>query len=441
MKLKKIHKGKKMLEIEKFKILVISNNSFSENNNNGKTLASFFSEFDSENIAQLYFSSEVPSGTKIKKFYRISDKEVFNSFFKNINCGNPITKFENSTSNEIKNNYLLEYFKNSNFIRLLREIIWKYSNWKNKSFDNWLEAFSPDIIFLCAGDSGFSYRIANYISSKYKTKIIVYITDDYILPRKTVNIFWWIRRNYIYSKMYNMVKKSHLLITISDKMREKYKEVFNKNSFVAVNMTESLKRDIHIEKNKYNKLTLIYAGGLHFKRYETLILLCNVIKKYNENSIDLEIFLEIYSNQIPNKNILDKLNIDSCSKFLGTLNKEELIAKLNKADIPVHVESFDLKCIESTKLSISTKIPEYLSLSKPILAIGPKEIASLEYLKDIAYCITEPNILYESLSILINNHKLQEDLSMAAYSKYTNCHDREVLIKNFKKSISNCINN
>ncbi|MEG0474048.1 MAG: hypothetical protein RR588_17145 [Solibacillus sp.] len=34
-----------------------------------------------------------------------------------------------------------------------------------------------------------------------------------------------------------------------------------------------------------------------------------------------------------------------------------------------------------TRLSISTKIPEYLATGKPILAIGPSTLSSIKYLK------------------------------------------------------------
>ena len=51
------------------RVLVISNNSFSNTSNNGKTLASFFKDFSSENIAQLYFNKEVPDVEKFDNYF------------------------------------------------------------------------------------------------------------------------------------------------------------------------------------------------------------------------------------------------------------------------------------------------------------------------------------------------------------------------------------
>ena len=53
---------------------------------------------------------------------------------------------------------------------------------------------------------------------------------------------------------------------------------------------------------------------------------------------------------------------------------------LNDADVLVHVESFDHNSKKTTYLSVSTKIPEYMYSRKCILAVGPKDVASVEYL-------------------------------------------------------------
>ena len=48
----------------------------------------------------------------------------------------------------------------------------------------------------------------------------------------------------------------------------------------------------------------------------------------------------------------------------------------------MHVESFDEKSKNSTRYSLSTKIPEYLNSGVCIFAYGPDDIASIEYLKE-----------------------------------------------------------
>jgi glycosyltransferase involved in cell wall biosynthesis len=421
------------------RILVVSNNSFSDSTNNGKTLASFFDDYPAENIAQLYLNSELPNITRYNNYYRITDFDVIKSILSKSNiCGSRIdldNDMKTMVSKE-KNVALVDRVKNYNLARLAREFFWKSKKWKSKSLEQWLEEFNPEVVFLCAGDSGFAYDITGYVQDKFKTKLVIYVTDDYVLPRKNLSPFWWYRRNKIFNKMKNTVKKSDLFITISDQMKEVYKELLGKDSILAVNMTESLKDSSITRKNK-QEITFVYAGGLHYKRYTTLNLLAKSLKKYNDDPLNKQkVFLRIYSGQEINREIKKYLNVKGASEFCGSLNPTQLKKVLNKSDIPVHVESFDDKSIESTRLSISTKIPEYLSLGKPVLAIGPNQVSSMQYLDGCACCITSRNNIHSEIIKFLKDIDLQRELSQRALLKYEKFHKKEIISD---KLISNII--
>lgn len=423
--------------LEEPRVLIISNNALSDTKNNGKTLASFFKNFNPANVAQLYFNSELPSGSEIYNYFQITDRDVIRASLKSQStCGRVVKlgNIEDTVANESFNKHISKIKKN-NLTRIFREFFWKSGKWNSDQLNRWLDKFSPDIIFFCAGDSGFAYDVSNYITKKFNAKLVIYITDDYILPRKTLNPLWWFRRNNIFRKMKICVNSSDLFLTISEKMKRIYKDYLGQDSIVAVNMCDSMKEDSNNEQAK-SVINLVYAGGLHYNRYKTLELLVKSIKRYNNqlnNSVKLH--LKIYSNKKPDSKILSKLDVKGTSTFGGSLNYAELKNELNRCDIPVHVESFDRRSIESTRLSISTKIPEYLSLGKPILAIGPKEVASMEYLQDVAFCVNNADNLYERLSTLVTNEKLKSSLSSLALKRYNQNHNVDKLTMEFKKNI------
>lgn len=422
--------------IEEPRILIVSNNPFSNTQNNGKTLDSFFQSFNPENVSQLYFTSEIPSGISGNNFFNITDKDIILSLKnRGYKCGKEVYKLN---KNKLKIERIkTSTLKKSNLIRIIREVIWKTKKWKTPEFDSWLNKIQPEIIFFCAGDSGFAYDIVNYIQKKFNSKLAVYITDDYILPRKNLNVFWWIRRRYIFSKMKKCIKSSNLFFTISEKMQKEYKYLFKKESCLIINMTDKLKDDECSKVNINKTREIIYAGGLHFNRDKSLELLIKNLKKFNEKqSYNKKYILKIFSTQELSETEKNKFNVKNTSLFCGGVDKEELKKILNNASIVVHVESFDKKSIESTRLSISTKIPEYLSLEKPILAIGPKEIASMEYLKDVSYCIYEEKNFLEKLTNFLENEELQNELSKKSYEKFLNFHQKEETLKRFKKILT-----
>lgn len=400
------------------KILVVCNNSFSSTRNMGKTLESLFLDYPCDLLYQLYFYPELPDTNVCKQYYRITDNDILKrreGICLSLGDGLPSTTI---SENQVSYSRFVNAFKNFDLVRLMRELIWVFGRWNTKGLVEWIGKIKPDVVFFCAGDSLFGYRITKAIKGKYSPVLVTFITDDYILPRKKISPFWWIRRNLVFNRMRDMVKESKILITISDKMRKKYEEIFNKSSIVAMNISGS-KLEVDVGKGSDEKVIFIYAGGVHFKRYKTLRLLAMAIQKYNMSNKRNKAELRIYSNQKIEDKILRKIVVEGASSFEGSLSSEELKVALNKCSFPVHVESFDKHAIECTRLSVSTKIPEYLSLGKPIVAIGPSEVASMEFLKTAALCITEPSLLPGAISSLIENKELQQQLIKNAIACYS----------------------
>lgn len=400
------------------RILIISMNALSDVTNNGKTIASFFKGYPVEKIAQLYFSPDLPQNTECMKYYRINDMDMLTKRFKkDSKCGGVVRNSDFAVSGRGYSK-LSKKIKQSQMNRLLRERLWN-DGWKTEELKNWLYEFEPEIIFFVGGDVVYSYKICLYIRKLFQCKLITYITDDYVLPRMTINPFWWLRRNCVLKYMRYTVSISDKFITISDYMRDVYRTFLNKDSYVAVNMSESLKSDMVVDA--HDSIELVYAGGLHFNRDKMLIKISNLLRRISEQS-HLQIHLKIYSGQTLTAKQINDLTVYPVSSFEGMVQGEELKQVLNKADILVHVESFSRKNIYDTKLSLSTKIPEYLSVGKLILAVGPKEIASMQYLKDCAYCINDLKDCELNLSSLLSDRKLWRDYAEKAEKKYMEKH-------------------
>jgi len=416
-----------------FKVLVVSNNPFSKTSNNGKTLASFFENFNSENIFQLYFSAESPN--KKGNYFQITDSAVIKTVLrKEKECGRKLQISDLASQKEEDSSFIVaSKLKKSELSRIIRELFWRIGTWKNDLLDSWLKECDPDVIFFCAGDSGFAYDVVNYIQQKTAAKSAIYITDDYILPRRTLNLFWWWRRNFIFKKMKLAIHQSDGFATISEKMRDEYKSLFGKDSKVLVNMTPSLKMEkVSVADEDVNStVKLTYAGGLHFNRDKVLVSLINEIQSVNGIS-DKKIFLDIYSVYTLSDKTANKLTVSGVSSFKGKLNPDELKIALNKSDVLVHVESFDSKSIESTRLSLSTKIPEYLSIGKPILAIGPPQLSSMQYLADVAVCANSKSQIEEALKTIIFDSEQLEQLSKKSLQKYEAYHSVEDMRRDFK---------
>jgi len=224
------------------------------------------------------------------------------------------------------------------------------------------------------------FDAVRYICDKKGIPLIMETTDDYVTAHFSIDPFYWTDYFKIYNRYKAAVLYSKCVFAIGDKMAIEYQKRFGGLFKVAMNSIE-ISDDVtpYILKNTIVKF--VYAGNLGLNRWKVLSRIGKCLYEIKkENNIDVE--LDIYSLDTPNKNILKQLNIDNVMSYKGSLMQDNLIKVRNASDILIHVESFDRKNKYITRLSVSTKIPEYLLSKRCILAVGPADIASIQYILD-----------------------------------------------------------
>jgi hypothetical protein len=423
------------------RVLIVSNNPLSATSNNGKTLASLFQRFPGDRIAQLYFSAEAPSGRPDFRYYRIDEREFTRSLLATDPGGTVVAAsptpigIPTTGGRQPSLTGLAFRLKDSHLVRLLREMLWLRRRVDHSSLASWIEAAPPDLVFLCAGDSLFAYRTVEQIVALTGASLAVFVTDDYILPGRWRSALGRLRRALVASRMQRAVGSAAAFFTISPKMQRVYRNVLDRDSVVIGNATPSVRLPAE-DDGKKAVTTLVYAGSLHSGRAGVLAALAQSISTHNATCPSAQrAFLEVYTGTELSPAERERLNRPGASRLSGLLGAEAYRRAINGADIAVHVESFDRDQIAVTRLSLSTKIAEYLSLGKPILAIGPAEVASMEYLASVAECVTNPASLLPRLDTLLGNDELQRRLGRLALQLYQEHHASDVVLAAFHAAL------
>ena len=409
------------------KLLIISNNPLSEVQNNGKTILSMIEELDCDCVRQLYFNINNPTIVGYK-YFRISDQDIIRGLLRSDNRGAEVIP-----KNSKENNVILEtpISIRNNIFRFFRELLW-HKKWKSRRLIEWLNEFNPEAIFFVGGDCVFAYDIALEIQKMFNSRLSLYITDDYILKREKDSIIGILRKKWIVNRIRDVLKVADSFFTISEKMRETYLELFGKDSRIICNIPESMKRDDVKGNSEY--IELIYAGSLYYGREDTISMLVDVLSDYNETHTK-KARLSLYCNSKPDDAVLRKVCKDTVSHYGGSLSKDELITELNKADILVFAESFQKSEIEKVRLSFSTKIPEYLSIGKPVLALGPSGIGSMDFLEDVAECVNDPEYMKDRVYNLLNSDCRMIKLGRDSKVKFEKAFNRERMQLDFQKTV------
>lgn len=382
------------------KVLVISHNPLSRVNNNGKTLVSIFKGLPDENIYQIYLNADLPDYSRDCHYLQLNEKQILRSLQpgKNLCCQEVEPTEGKVCSASIGAGSFGMHTK-----RLLREGVWKLPVWRSR-LESWLKDKQFDVVFFMAGDGLFAYDVYHFVMKHTAAKGCLFFTDDYIIGKTSQSPVAALRRCLLKRKIKKTLSVIHELYVISDEMKTAYKRLFGKDSYVIRNFSvEKGRSPVHPEKGKENEgVTIVYAGGLHYSRWKVLARIGAALKEINLEG-GKKGFLRIYSSQKLSEEIIRQINLEGAAKFCGGATASEIAGIYAAADILLHVESFDKKAMASTMYSFSTKIPEYLSADKCVMAVGPEEQASLKYLSGFAAVAGDVGELKSLLTKLIND--------------------------------------
>jgi glycosyltransferase involved in cell wall biosynthesis len=246
----------------------------------------------------------------------------------------------------------------------------------------WLDEFAPEVIFFCGGNANYLYSKVHRLADRHGAKVVYYITDDYVLPVKTLNPVRVIDRAWTRRCFRAMCERSALVLTIGEKMSRTYEERFGVTSQTIMNLTDVASDLPASLPPSAGPVTFSYVGSLHSNRWRVLVRLAAGIERLRDRGLDAE--LRIYSAEQPSPKVLALLEAASSTRHCGSLDPDGVRRVIQESDVLVHVEADDAKSKTVTRLSVSTKIPEYMAAGRPIFAVGPSDVASIEYLKETA---------------------------------------------------------
>ncbi|WP_426710494.1 glycosyltransferase family protein [Cetobacterium sp. SF1] len=408
------------------KVLIISNNCFSNSGSNGRTLENLFYDWDKEKIAQFYINSEIPNSEVCNNYYQITDKDVLKKIFSK-KLGRVLTN-ENLKEKLITKK---KQNKKSALKMLIRNFLWNVKKVEKNSLNDWLEKFNPEIIFLMAGDSPFIYNIARKIAQQKKIPLIIYNTEDYIFKKndyfiKKNKLFYFIFKKILKNSFEKTIKYSNCSIYLNEKLQKTYHTYYNHKSYVVMNSGRNIK-NYSTKVNK--KLRISYFGNLGLGRIESLIQVGEIVKEIDKN-LEITIYGKITEEQ---KEIL--LNNDNVLTYKGEISYAEVIKNMAETDILLHIENFSDYYREELKHAFSTKIPDCLYSHRCFLLYAPREIAVTEYLLNnkAAWVADDKNKLREILQKIIKNKDMRKKYVEAGLSLAIKNHN---LQNNLKKVMS-----
>lgn len=390
-------------------VLIITDSAWSDSNSIGNTLSNFFNNWNNVEFSNLYARTNSPNNKICSNYYSITEKEIMANIltpskigrsFKLTNDGlkNNLINHEN----EMKEKKFFDFFRkyNNTIFLILRDIIWGIGLWKNEKLTKYLSEVKPDIIFAFCSPYFYQHDVLMYCKKNTKAKLSLFIADDiYSYNKKGVLALTY--KFFSRKVIKRTINASERVYGASGLLCDEYSEIFKKDIVPLYKGCDT--RDISVNFRVSNPIKIVYAGNLFWGRHKTIGALVDAMEIINKDSI--KVVLEIYTNTSITSEIEEDIIRENTSKIMGSRSFDEIKGILNKADIVLHAESFNSEDIKTTRLSFSTKIIDCMQSGNCIMAIGPDNIASIEYLKNIdgPLVITNRGNILSELHSLVKN--------------------------------------
>lgn len=393
------------------------------------TFSTLMQGYEVDDIANIYIREGYPDSDACKNYYKISEGLVIKSILKrNLKTGKRIITDGMSSSDLDDNDIAIseqykKQQKNRSYLKLFaRELLWKLGKWKTKELDAFLEEFKPDVVFFAMEGYIHFARMNRYILKKTGAKGIGYFWDDNFTYKKSKKLGYKIFRFFQRRSLKKLAKLCTNFFAISPKTKREADKAFGINCEVLTKPIDFLNKPFE-ETELSTPLKMVYTGKLIIGRYDTVELIGRALDEINKDEVKIE--LDVYTMT----EIEDTGKLSKHVHLKGAVAQTEVAQIQKNADILLFAEATEGEHSQAARLSFSTKITDYLGSGKCIFAVGNKDVAPMEYLKEEDGAITayDYETVLASLNNIVNNPELVKEYAKKAYDLGKRNHDKKLI--------------
>lgn len=409
------------------KILFVTKAPVNKSISSGNTFLNVFEGISDVECASVFMSNGLPD-TCIKKAFRITEKMILKRLLlRSKTVGDE--ELKRYSGENVMDNHAVRFAKKNRWTIFfwLQNLIWSFPVWKSGKLKTFLDEYQPDVIVSLLNDSQPMNRLVRYIVQYTKKPLMLYAWDDnYTVKSVGKSILKRLWRLRCRVSMRKTIKISSKLYVISKIQKQDFELWFGKDCKILTKSADFSRSPLL--KQEYGKpLQLIYTGNIGLNRWKSLHLIVQALRRLNEEGT--KAVLRIYTGNYCDETVKAALNVENCSRLMGSVSAEEVKTLQEEADILVHVESLDKADCAKIRQSFSTKLVDYFKATRPILAVGPDGIASMEHLKenDCAMTAKDVDTIYRHLVAVTENPRLLNTFALKAYECGKSCHDKQAM--------------
>lgn len=397
--------------------------------------ATLLEKYPAENIASIYIRDEIPDSKVCARYFNISENKIIKSLFRpGVQTGREVmsqqTPAEPDEDLQAHNARYAKMKKRPYSLLLARELIWKLGSWHTSELDSFLDSFQPDIILHSMDGYIHLNRIIEYAIRRTGAAAVGYIWDDNFTYKQSSDLGYKIYRFFQRGSLKRLAKKTQAFFAISSFTKKEADDFFGIDCHL---LTKPLSSTPVVHYGEIGQcIKILYTGNLYIGRDQSLLKVVNAVKQLPKGRF----FIDVYTNSQLDEVYLKQIDPAVCC-IHDPIPQAEALNKQRQADVLLFLEDIDGKDAKVARLSFSTKITDYLSSGKCILAVGNMDTAPMQYFKEndaALVCDSEDQIVDTLLRIDRTPGLLAEVAEHAAKTGQEN-HNKEKIQKTFDSVI------
>jgi hypothetical protein len=350
------------------KVLVVSADSMESATGTGVTLRNLFRDWPSDRLAQLHLTGGGAGGAAVNRF-RLPARAVPVDWALRTAISSRRPAFADGAPSIAAVPLGVEASKSARRHADVRALLDLSPVLECRETVRDVANFAPDVVYSLLG-SDRVIRIARSVARRTGAPLVPHFMDDWPSTLYSSGELGGLARSVTMKHLANTLAESPVALCISAVMADEYSNRFSIPCEWFVNPVDDI---LAVPPAPGPPIDMVYVGGLHLGRWQVIE---EVARSLLRTAADCTLTVHAPQRDLDLVDVPDPLA--AVLRLGGELEPPNVSARLSAAHVLLHVESFDESTRRYTRLSLSTKVPQYLAAGRPMLAVGPPEQASMQ---------------------------------------------------------------